>query len=128
MANYDNLSAAVIDSNNLETEMMNQSFFNNDDNIVRKMKQKFSKDIAKLPYKQRMELKECGEEITAGYKMTKSFSVITATDHITPKQYIYSMMKEGWEGWNLLAVSPYLSYELEEAVLKYFVAPKNILK
>jgi hypothetical protein len=128
MENYNNLSAAVIDSENLEISMMTETFFNNDDSVVRKMKQKFNKDIMNLPYKQRMELKECGEEITAAYKMTKAFSVINGTDQLTPKQYIYSMMKKGWEGWNLLAVSPYLSNELEEVVLKYFVAPKNILK
>lgn len=124
MKNYDNLSAAVIDSENLETSMMDETFFNNDDSVVRKMKQKFNKVILSYSYKQRMELKSAGEEITEAYRMTKAYSVIGGTDQLTPKQYIYSMMKKGWEGWHLLAVSPYLSNELEQTVLKYFVSPK----
>lgn len=124
MKNNDNLTAAVIDPNTLETSMMNETFFNNDDRVVRKMKQKFNKVIHSYSYKQRMELKSAGEEITEAYRMTKSYAVINGTEPISPKQYIYSMMKEGWVGWSLLAVSPYLSSELEEAVLKYFVAPK----
>lgn len=124
MKNTDNLTAAVIDPNTLETSMMNETFFNNDDRVVRKMKQKFNKVIYSYSYKQRMELKSAGEEITEAYRMTKSYAVINGTEPISPKQYIYSMMKEGWVGWSLLAVSAYLSSELEEAVLKYFVAPK----
>ena len=124
MKNTDNLTAAVIDPNTLETSMMNETFFNNDDRVVRKMKQKFNKIIYSYSYKQRMELKSAGEEITEAYRMTKSYAVINGTEPISPKQYIYSMMKEGGVGWSLLAVSAYLSSELEEAVLKYFVAPK----
>lgn len=124
MKNTDNLTAAVIDPSTLETSMMNETFYNNDDSVVRKMKQKFNKVIYSYSYKQRMELKSAGEEITEAYRITKSFSVINGTEALSPKQYIYSMMLEGWVGWNLLAVSPYLSNELEEAVLKYFVAPK----
>jgi hypothetical protein len=124
MKNTDNLTAAVIDPSTLETAMMNETFFNNDDRVVRKMKQKFNKIIYSYSYKQRMELKTAGEEITEAYRMTKSYAVINGTEPISPKQYIYSMMLEGWVGWSLLAVSAYLSSELEEAVLKYFVAPK----
>jgi hypothetical protein len=125
MKNHDNLFAAVIDSEKLKNSMIEETFFNNDDNLVRKMKQKFNKIVLSYTYKQQMELKSAGEQITEAYKMTKSYSVINGTEYTTPKQYIYSMMKEGWDGWHLLAVSPYLSNELEEAVLKYFVSPKN---
>jgi hypothetical protein len=127
MKNYDNLLSAVVDSEDLETSMMKETFFNNDDSVVRMMKVKFSKAILKFPHEKRKELKIVGEEITEAYKMTKSFSIINGTtEYTSPKQYIYAMMKQGkWDGWMLLAVSPYLSNELEEAVLKYFVSPKN---
>lgn len=126
MKNHDNLFAAVIGSEKLETSMMNVKFFNNDDSIVSKMKQKFNKIVLSYTYKQRMELKSTGEQITEAYKMTKSYSVINGTtEYTTPKQYIYSMIENGWEAWELLAISPYLSNELEEALLKYFVSPKN---
>jgi hypothetical protein len=128
MNNYDNLSAASIDVENLETSMMKENFFNNDDSVVRKMKQKFNKDVLKFPLNKRMELKEVGEEITEAYRMTKTYAVINGTEKMTPQQYIYSMMKQGWDGWVLLAVSPYLSNDLEYAVLKYFVSPKSMLK
>ena len=126
MKNHDNLCATIVSSQELETSMMNVKFFNNDDSIVRKMKQEYNKFVLSYTYKQRMELKSTGEQITEAYKMTKSYSVINGTTEYTnPKQYIYSMMMNGWECWQLLAISPYLSNELEDAVFKYFMSPKN---
>jgi len=111
----------VIDADTLTNKIKGQRFFNNDDNVVRKMKNKFSKEISKFPYQKRMELKSVGEEISQAYGMTKHFSKDLI---LTPKQYIFEMMNRGWDGWMLLSVSPYLSEELETAVLKYFVSPK----
>lgn len=128
MKNYDNISAEVIDLEELETTMMEQTFFNNDDTIVRKMGQKLSKDVLRLPYEVRVELKSAAEEITDAYNFTKNLDIIRGLEYLTPQQYIFAMMNQGWSGWSLLGVSSYLSNELKEAVLKYFVAPKNILK
>ena len=121
----ENLSATSINHETLET-MMEEIFFNNDDTVVRKMKQKFNKLMLALSYEQKMQFKSIGEEITEDYKMTKSNFVMAGMDQPTPKQYIYVMLIGGWDAFNLLTVSPYLSNDLEEAVFKYLVSLKSI--
>ena len=121
--NY-NQTAKVINLDNLEKEMMNQSFFNNDDYTVRKMKQNIDKQILKFSFSIRMEMKKLAEQINSSYEMTNRECVISGKVQPTPKQYIYSMIELGWDGMVIFGISPYLTEELQNAVLKYFVSPK----
>lgn len=121
--NY-NQTAKVINLDNLEKEMMNQSFFNNDDYTVRKMKQNIDKQILKFSFSIRMEMKKLAEQINSSYEMTNRECVISGKVQPTPKQYIYSMIELGWDGMVIFGISPYLTDELQNAVLKYFVSPK----
>ena len=121
--NY-NQTAKVIDLDNLENEMINQSFFNNDDHIVRKMKQNIDKKTLKFSFAIRMEMKKLAEQINSSYEMTNEQCVISGKIQPNPKQYIYSMLNIGWDAMVIFGISSYLTDELQHAVLKYFVAPK----
>ena len=122
--NYENLAAKSVDITEIQKQMKEQSFFNNSDYVVNKMKRKHASKMGKLSYSQRMEIKKVGDEINEGWKMTNAMAVIQSLDKMTPKEYIYSMMKQGWDGEMLLIVSPYMVGELEDAVLRYYVAMK----
>lgn len=122
--NYGNIYAASVKLTDLQKEMEKQSFFNNSDNVVKKMKRKHAGLMSKLSYSQRMEIKNVCEHINESWKMTNAMSVIQGLDKLSPKEYIYSMVRQGWDGQSLLIASSYLADELEDAVLRYYVALK----
>lgn len=122
--NYENLAAKSVDITEIQKQMEKETFFNNSDYVVNKMKRKHATRMSKVSYKTRMEIKGVGDDINEGWEMTKKLAIIQGQDKISPKEYIYSMMRQGWDGQALLLASPYMADELEDAVLRYYVKMK----